>query len=171
MRSPDWSPWTGTNAERRLLQNAEQGRNAMPDNLPAEHDHVSVFEKIRRVNDAGNEYWSPRDLAGMLGYGQYSNFEPVIERAKTACFNSGQRVEDHFADMRKMIEIGKGGTRAVSDIYLSRYACYPKFPSKTEICDFLEIFCPIFPVRLHPHSGWPQEAPHRGALKFGYLKA
>ncbi len=96
----------------------------MPDKLPAEHDHVSAFEKIRRVNDAGNEYWSSRDLAGVLGYGQYRNFEPVIERAKTACFNSGQRVDDHFADMRKMVSIGSKAERAVPDIYLSRYACY-----------------------------------------------
>ncbi len=33
-----------------------------------EHSHISAFEKIRRVNDAGNEYWSSRDLAGVLGY-------------------------------------------------------------------------------------------------------
>lgn len=38
--------------------------------LPAEHDHVSAFEKIRRVNDSDNEYWSSRDLAGVLGYRQ-----------------------------------------------------------------------------------------------------
>ncbi len=25
-----------------------------------------------------------------------------------ACFNSGQRVEDHFVDITEMIEIGKG---------------------------------------------------------------
>lgn len=97
----------------------------MPDdNFPAEQDHVSAFERIRFVNEAGNEYWSSRDLASALGYGQYRNFEPVIEKAKIACFNSGQRVEDHFAEMRKMVPIGSNAERAISDIYLSRYACY-----------------------------------------------
>ena len=94
------------------------------DFLPTEHDHISAFEKIRCLNDAGNEYWSSRDLSGVLGYVQYRNFETVIAKAKEACFNSGQRLDDHFADVSKMIEIGKGGMRTVSDTYLSRYACY-----------------------------------------------
>jgi DNA-damage-inducible protein D len=82
------------------------------------------FERIRRTNAAGNEYWSSRDFAQVLGYTDYRNFEQVIRKAKTACFNSGQRIEDHFVDITDMIEIGKGGQRAVQSIYMSRYACY-----------------------------------------------
>jgi DNA-damage-inducible protein D len=70
------------------------------------------------------EYWSSRDFAEVLGYGDYRNFEGVIEKAKLACFNSGHRVEDHFVDVTEMIEIGKGGQRPVKTVLLSRYACY-----------------------------------------------
>ncbi len=83
-----------------------------------------AFERIRRTNAAGNEYWSSRDFAQVLGYTDYRNFEQVIRKAKTACFNSGHRIEDHFVDVTDMIEIGKGGQRPVQSVYMSRYACY-----------------------------------------------
>jgi DNA-damage-inducible protein D len=70
--------------------------------------HASPFERIKRTNEAGMEFWSSREFSEMLGYGDYRNFEGVIEKAKLACFNSGHRIDDHFADVSKMVEIGKG---------------------------------------------------------------
>jgi DNA-damage-inducible protein D len=84
----------------------------------------SPFERIKRTNTAGNEYWSSRGFAQILGYSDYRNFEQVIKKAKAACFNSGHRIEDHFVDITEMIEIGKGGQRPVHSVYMSRYACY-----------------------------------------------
>lgn len=86
--------------------------------------HTSPFEQIRRTNDAGNEYWSSRNFAKVLDYSDYRNFEQVIEKARTACFNSGQRIDDHFVDVTDMIEVGKGAKRPAKSVYLSRYACY-----------------------------------------------
>jgi DNA-damage-inducible protein D len=87
-------------------------------------DNASPFERIRRTNASGAEYWSSRDFAQVLGYTDYRNFEQVVKKAKTACFNSGQRIEDHFVDITEMIEIGKGGQRPVGTVCMSRYACY-----------------------------------------------
>jgi DNA-damage-inducible protein D len=84
----------------------------------------SPFERIKRTNTAGNEYWSSREFAQILGYSDYRNFEQVIKKAKAACFNSGHRIEEHFVDITEMIEIGKGGQRPVHSVYMSRYACY-----------------------------------------------
>lgn len=86
--------------------------------------HQSPFEQIKRTNEAGMEFWSSRDFAEVLGYGDYRNFERVVEKAKLSCFNSGHRIEDHFVDVTEMIEIGKGGQRPVKAVLLSRYACY-----------------------------------------------
>jgi DNA-damage-inducible protein D len=84
----------------------------------------SPFERIRRTNDSGIEFWSSREFAEVLDYGDYRNFEAVIEKARLACFNGGHRIEDHFVDVTDMIGIGKGGQRPVKTVLLSRYACY-----------------------------------------------
>ena len=86
--------------------------------------HVSPFEAIRKMDEDGNEFWSSRDFAKTLAYSDYTNMAKVIDRAKVACFNSGQPLEDHFRDVTEMIEIGKGGKRGFKTVQLSRYACY-----------------------------------------------
>lgn len=86
--------------------------------------HLSPFEQIRRSNDAGHEFWSSRDFAKVLDYSDYRNFEQVIAKARTACFNSGQRIDDHFVDVTDMVDLGSGAKRQVKSVYLSRYACY-----------------------------------------------
>lgn len=86
--------------------------------------HHSPFEQIKRTNDAGVEFWSSRDFAGVLGYENYRNFEGVIEKAKLSCFNSGNRIEDHFVDLDEMVLIGSGAERRIKTTFMSRYACY-----------------------------------------------
>jgi DNA-damage-inducible protein D len=85
--------------------------------------HISPFERIRQA-DGEHEFWSARDLADVLGYTQWRNFEQAVSRAIRACRTSGQDPADHFAETSKMITIGKGGQRRVKDYQLSRYACY-----------------------------------------------
>jgi DNA-damage-inducible protein D len=86
--------------------------------------HVSPFEQIKRMGDEGVECWSSRDFAEVLGYGDYRNFEGVIEKAKLSCFKSGYRVDDHFGDVTEMVDIGSGAVRPIKTILMSRYACY-----------------------------------------------
>ncbi len=83
-----------------------------------------TFERLKRVNPEGHESWSARDLARVLEYLNFRNFQPVVEKAKEACAQSGQPVADHFAEIRNMVAIGSGAQRELEDWALSRYACY-----------------------------------------------
>ena len=60
----------------------------------------------------------------MLGHSDYRNFQSVIESARTACFNSGQRLDDPFGEVTDMVEIGSGARRPLKTVMMSRYACY-----------------------------------------------
>ena len=93
------------------------------DTMPVAGD-LSPFERIRRKNAAGVEYWSSRDFSLVLDYSDYRNFEAVLGKARLACFNSGHRIEDHFVDVTEMVTIGSGAQRPIKTVLLSRYACY-----------------------------------------------
>ncbi len=84
----------------------------------------TIFEEIKHANEIGQEYWSARELFSVLEYTKWDKFLNVVDKAKQACQNSGQELEDHFPQVEKLVEIGSGAKRDIGDIYLSRYACY-----------------------------------------------
>ncbi len=84
----------------------------------------TIFENIKHVDEDGNEYWYARELQKVLEYKRWDKFYNVIESAQVACSISNNNVLYHFSQVGKMIYLGKGGQRKISDYKLSRYACY-----------------------------------------------
>ena len=70
------------------------------------------------------ECWSARELQLLFNYSEWRNFVKVIDKAKEACSNAGERVSDHFVDVNKMVDLGSGSQRSLEDVALTRYACY-----------------------------------------------
>lgn len=70
------------------------------------------------------EAWRARELQQLLGYRKWENFQNALTKAKEAAENAGEKIEDHFPDVRKMVEVGSGAQREIDDIALTRYACY-----------------------------------------------
>lgn len=85
---------------------------------------TDTFEANAQRTDGGIEFWLARDLQYLLGYSKWENFLNAVSKARTACEVSGHEVSDHFADVRKMVDLGSGSQREVDDIMLTRYACY-----------------------------------------------
>ena len=85
---------------------------------------TKLFEDIKHIDEFGNEYWLARELQNILEYTQWRRFENVINKAKFACENSNIKVDYHFADVGKMVDIGSNTKRITKDYKLTRYACY-----------------------------------------------
>lgn len=55
----------------------------------------------------GIECWSAREMQDILGYTEWRNFIKVIEKAKEACENGGEKISDHFVEVNKTKELAK----------------------------------------------------------------
>ena len=85
---------------------------------------LPVFEQIKHTDNKGNEFWMARQLSKALGYTDFRNFSSVIEKAKEACKNSGQKIADHLVEVNEVVAVGSGATNHYPSYKLSRYACY-----------------------------------------------
>lgn len=83
------------------------------------------FDSITNTEEKENiEFWYARDLQEQLGYTKWQNFLEVIKKAMVSCESAGISVNDHFAEVSKMVSLGSGSKRKLQDYMLTRYACY-----------------------------------------------
>ena len=85
---------------------------------------LASFEAARHADEDSAEFWLARELAPLLGYKRWENFETAIGRAQIACQNVGEDVADHFRGITKMVEIGSTAKREQQGQKLTRFASY-----------------------------------------------
>lgn len=93
---------------------------------------ATPFESTRRFREDGSEFWSARELMGLLGYEKWERFEGALDRAKISAEAQGDSdywlpgagKPIHFFEASHVTTSGKGRAQVATDVHLSRFACY-----------------------------------------------
>lgn len=103
-------------------------KNLSNNTLTVSEEGPESFVAIRHFDEETGEYWTARELMGVLGYKSWRSFETLVRRAMqsfaTSEFGKKYDINDHFGQVHKMVPTGSGAQRGVDDYLLSRYACY-----------------------------------------------
>ena len=79
------------------------------------------FDVYRQEREDGTEFWSARDLMGLMGYSQWVTFENPLKRAMKAAENQNLQVEANFY---RSLKVGTAGKMKQTDYELTRFAAY-----------------------------------------------
>lgn len=95
----------------------------MSNHIEPQANGTSPFDAIKSTRPDGSDYWSARDLAPMMGYTQWKNFETPLNRAMKSAEVQGVDVAQAFSESRNRIQAGRGSTEKI-DFHLNRFAAY-----------------------------------------------
>ena len=70
--------------------------------IPADNmGSPTPFDVYRQEREDGTEFWSARDLMGLMGYSQWVTFENPLKRAMKAAENQNIAVQEAFDKANK----------------------------------------------------------------------
>ena len=81
------------------------------------------FERIKKQDNKGLEYWTSRELCNALGYSTYEKFNRTLNKAIAIANKKGCNTIKHFNPTFEMVKLNSGSFRKVENIHLSRIAC------------------------------------------------
>lgn len=81
------------------------------------------IDECRKEEDSV-EFWFARDLMSHFEYSSWESFEKVIHKAALNAKAVDVAEDDHFRQVTKMVHIGSGATREVTDYMVTRYGAY-----------------------------------------------
>ena len=82
------------------------------------------LEEVKRVNSQGDDYWVAREIHAIFGYPVWDKFLPVIKKVEASIGAAGGSPSHHIAHTSKLVGLGDGARRRVTEFFLSRGACY-----------------------------------------------
>lgn len=90
----------------------------------APEEMKNPFEEIKQTDAEGREWWNSRQLARVLGYSKYWNFERLIEKVSEYLQrDKGLHLKEHLMEVDDTVTLGNSGARKVKSLLLSRTAC------------------------------------------------
>lgn len=94
----------------------------------AEQTTQSTFDSIRRFREDGSEFWSARELMGLLGYQKWQKFQDALDRAEACAEAQGELLTGagkQFEQAFCLVSRGNGALpQEAADVHLSRFAAY-----------------------------------------------
>lgn len=99
----------------------------------------SPFEKIKRTDEHGNEYWLARELMELVEYSSWQKFEAAIQRAITSLTTFGINPNEHINQTVNEFRDVHNRMRTQIDFRMTRHGCNLVFqncdPSKPRVAE------------------------------------
>lgn len=128
---------SGPASDRDDVNPTEKGTTLGTDLQVQNVDSSSPFDRIRRFDEKGGEFWDAREMVPLMGYSNWEHFKGPIRKGEISAKAHGFSVETLFTRIRERGVVDGNEGRPRENVRLTRRACYLVAmncdPSKPEV--------------------------------------